>query len=57
MKRTKNFALVALLQLIAWSGFAYTPDSLMAIGNRAYNQGMYDSALLVYDQVAGQGLQ
>jgi tetratricopeptide (TPR) repeat protein len=57
MKKIKNIALVALLQLIVLSGFAYSPDSLVAIGNRAYNQGMYDSALLVYNQVADQNLQ
>ncbi len=54
MKRRILIALVFLTQMAAFSSFAYTPDSLMAIGNRAYNEGLYDSALQVYQQVAAQ---
>lgn len=57
MKKIINFVLVVLLNLIVLSGLAYSPDSLLAIGNRAYNEGMYDSALLVYSQVDAQKLQ
>lgn len=56
MKKLIQITLVFLLQFMAISGFAYSPDSLMAIGNRAYDQGLYDSALLVYQQVASQDI-
>ena len=33
------------------------PDSLVSIANNAYNHGLYDSALVVYDQVVNEGYE
>jgi tetratricopeptide (TPR) repeat protein len=52
---------VCLLIVMAFSlsaaGYASSsPDSLMIIGNNAYNEGMYDSALNVYHQIEKENM-
>ncbi len=52
INRIKTYHLLLFLMLgMAVQTQANELDSLLKTGNRAYNQGLYDSALNVYDQV------
>lgn len=54
-----RMTIVSLIMVISISSFAQNiqPDTLLKIGNNAYNQGLYDSALTVYHQVEKQNLE
>ena len=53
MKQIKY--IVALVFIIMFSGLrAQSPDSLMNIANNAYNQGLYDSAINVYNKILAE---
>jgi tetratricopeptide (TPR) repeat protein len=55
LSRAGLFAVIVLS--LSASGLAATsPDSLMVIGNNAYNEGMYDSALNVYHQIEKENM-
>ena len=53
MKRLKY--IISIVFLVMFTGIrAQSPDSLMNIGNNAYNQGLYDSAINVYNKILAE---
>ncbi|MCF8349453.1 MAG: tetratricopeptide repeat protein [Bacteroidales bacterium] len=56
MKNGIKHIWVFLVVILSFNALAYTPDSLVSIGNRAYNQGLYDSALRIYEKVLAENL-
>jgi tetratricopeptide (TPR) repeat protein len=54
--KLKNI-LTVLLFIIAFGTKAQSPDSLMKIANNAYNQGLYDSAINVYNKIAAMDVE
>lgn len=55
MKKIITYISILMLGSIALPGQASNLDSMLMTGNRAYNQGLYDSALNVYGVVVGEG--
>jgi len=53
---TKYF-LIIILQMLGVTIFAVNSDSLVVIANNAYNQGLYDSALVTYSRVINKGVE
>ena len=55
MKR--KYIIGLLWAVLSWSAVqAASPDSLIRTAERAYNKGLYDSAVNVYNQILKQGL-
>ena len=51
MKSSTKYILIALAHLLTLNLFAIDTDKLIGEGNSAYNQGLYDSALINYQKV------
>ena len=51
MKRKAQYTVLLLVALIVSGVKAQSPDSLMSLANSAYNQGLYDSSINLYNQV------
>lgn len=58
MKLTKYISILFCIAISQISlGADYNPDTLVLKGNQAYNEGLYDSAIMVYTNVLDQGFE
>ncbi len=57
MSKAAKYILLSLLITGILNGFASNTDKLIEGANRAYNEGLYDSALSVYQKVYDSGLE
>lgn len=57
MINTIKYTIIIVLQLMVVNMFANNSEQLLKSGNNAYNEGLYDSALVTYQQIIDQGLE
>ncbi len=57
MIKNIKYSILIAIQILAISTFANNPDSLIISANNAYNQGLYDSALSLYQSVIDQNIE
>ena len=52
-----KYLLILIFQMLTATIFAINTDSLVVTANNAYNQGLYDSALVTYNKVVNEGVE
>jgi len=57
IKKNKHIIFLLAIQLLAFSLFANNTDSLVLNANKAYNEGLYDSALVIYSSILNDGIE
>lgn len=57
MKSRANFIAFLILTCLTQSAFSFDADRNLELGNKVYNEGLYDSALVYYQEITDNGLE